>query len=279
MASILDGKNNLPGYFVLKQLSLNLQDFMKASSQYRIWLHLGLLEVKQRYRRSVLGPWWISISMLIFVAVMSVIFSRLFAQSLPQYMTFFTSGFLLWTFVSSCINESTDIFRMNSGFIKQINLPYNLYILKFLTKHVSFIAHNFIVYFLVIGFFKFNPGWVGLLAIPGVLLLIVNMYWVSLLVAVVSTRFRDMVPIINSAVQIMFFVTPISWMPKLLGETSIIVKLNPLVYLLDVARLPLQGIAPSMNTWALAIVIACLGVIISLAVFNSVRSRIPFWVD
>jgi ABC-type polysaccharide/polyol phosphate export permease len=263
----------------VKHLILTLQDFKKASSQYRIWLHLGLLEVKQRYRRSVLGPWWISISMLIFIAVMGVIFSRLFKQSLPQYVTFFTSGFVLWSFVSSCINEATDIFRNNSGFIKQINLPYNLYVLKFITKNVSFLAHNFIVYFLVICFFKSNPGWVGLLAIPGILLLIINMYWISLLVALISTRFRDMVPIINSAVQIMFFVTPISWMPKLLGENSIIVKLNPLVYLLDAARLPLQGIAPSLNTWTIDIGIACLGLILSFTVFDSVRSRIPFWVD
>ncbi len=263
----------------LKQLILSFQDLKKASGQYRIWLHLGLLEVKQRYRRSVLGPWWISISMLIFIVVMGVIFSRLFVQSLPQYITFFTSGFLLWSFVSSCINESTDIFRNNSGFIKQINLPYNIYILKFLTKNVSFLAHNFIVYLLVVCFFRFNAGWVVLLAIPGILLLIVNMYWISLLVALVSTRFRDMVPIINSAVQIMFFVTPISWMPKLLGESSIIVKFNPLVYLLDAARLPLQGIAPSLNTWAIDFGIACFGLSISFAIFNAVRSRIPFWID
>jgi ABC-type polysaccharide/polyol phosphate export permease len=258
---------------------LALQDFKKALSQYHVWLHLGLLEVKQRYRRSVLGPWWISISMLIFIAVMGVIFSRIFAQSLPEYITFFTSGFLLWTFVSSCINESTDIFRMNGSFIKQVSLPYNLYVMKFLTKHISFLAHNFVVYLLVIGFFKVNPGWVSFLAIPGIVLLIVNMYWICLLVALISTRFRDMVPIINSAVQILFFVTPISWMPKLLGENSIIVKLNPLVYLLDAVRLPLQGFAPSLTVWVLDICIACVGLSISYMAFSSVRSRIPFWVD
>lgn len=263
----------------LKNLNLSLQDIKKALGQHPIWLHLGLLEVKQRYRRSVLGPWWISISMLIFVAVMGVIFSRIFAQDLARYITFFTSGFLLWTFVSTCINESTDIFKMNSGFIKQIKLPYNLYIFKFLTKNISFLAHNFAVYLLVICFFKVNPGWVILLAIPGVLLLIINMYWVSLFVALISTRFRDMVPIINSAVQIMFFVTPISWMPKLLGESSIIVKLNPLVYLLDAARLPLQGIAPPPLTWIVDISIALVGLTISFMAFNKVRSRIPFWID
>lgn len=263
----------------MRQLDLALQDFKKASSQYQIWLHLGLLEVKQRYRRSVLGPWWISISMLIFIGVMGVIFSRIFAQSLPEYITFFTSGFLLWSFVSTCINESTDLFKMNSGFIKQVKLPYNLYVMKFLTKNVSFLAHNFVVYLLVIGFFKVNPGWVSLLAIPGIALLVINMYWICLLVALISTRFRDMVPIVNSAVQILFFITPISWMPKLLGENSIIVKLNPLVYLLDAARLPLQGIAPALSVWWIDIAIACVGLSISCRVFGSVRSRIPFWID
>lgn len=264
---------------ILKRFILTLQDIKKALSLYNIWLHLGLLEVKQRYRRSVLGPWWISISMLIFIVVMGVIFSRLFAQSLPQYITFFTSGFLLWSFVSTCINESTDIFRNNSGFIKQINLPYNLYVLKFLTKNISFLFHNFIVYVLVICFFKFNPGWIALLAIPGILLLIINMYWISLLISLISTRFRDMVPIINSAVQIMFFVTPISWMPKLLGESSIIVKLNPLVYLLDAARLPLQGITPPLHTWIIDMGLAGVGLVLSFCIFNAVRSRIPFWID
>lgn len=263
----------------MKQLGLAIRDFKKASSLSRIWLHLGWLEVKQRYRRSVLGPWWISISMLIFIASMSVIFSRLFAKSLEQYVPFFTAGFLIWSFISSGINEATDIFKNNSGFIKQINLPYNLYIFKYLTRNISFFVHNFIVYLLVICFFKFNPGWASLLAIPGILLLIINMYWICLLITLISSRFRDMVSIINNSVQILFFVTPISWMPKLIGENSIIIKLNPLYYFIESIRQPLLGVVPSLTTWVINICIAVVGVGVSFIVFSSVRSRIAFWVD
>ena len=267
------------GVSTAKRLYLALQDMRRAIQQRRIWLHLGLLEVKQRYRRSIIGPWWISISMLIFIVAMGIVFSRLFTQSLAEYVPFFTAGFFLWSFISTSLNESTDLFKNHSGFIKQLNLPYNLYIFKYLTRNVVILAHNFVVYLLVILFFKLNPGWNVLFAIPGILLLIVNLYWVCLLTALISTRFRDMIPIINSCVQILFFVTPISWMPKLIGQNSIILKFNPLVYFLDIVRQPLLGIQPPLYYWTISLCITAVGLAITLSVFSSVRSRIPFWID
>lgn len=263
----------------MQQILIALRDFVKAASQYRVWLHLGLLEVKQRYRRSILGPWWISLSMLIFISVMGKIYSRLFTQNLNEYIPFFTAGFLLWSFLSSCIIESTDLFKMNSGFIKQIKLPYNIYVLKFLTRNLVILAHNFVVYLLVIGLFHINPGWTVLWAIPALLLLILNIYWISFFIALLSTRFRDMVPIVTSCMQILFFVTPVSWMPKLLDANSMIVKFNPFVYFIEIVRSPLLGHACPLSIWAINIGIAFVGLAITMSVFSSSRARIPFWVD
>ncbi|MBI2742391.1 MAG: ABC transporter permease [Chlamydiales bacterium] len=263
----------------MKQINLAIEDIRRAGNQHRIWLSLGLLEVKQRYRRSVLGPWWISISMLIFIAAMGKIFSTIFAQNIADYVPFFTAGFLLWSFITGSIAESTELFRANASFIKQIKLPYNLYVLKFLTRNLIFFAHNFVVYLLVLWFFKLNPGLNVLMAIPGLLLLTINLYWICLVVALISTRFRDMVPIINSCLQILFFVTPISWMPKLLGENSIVVKLNPFVYFLDLVRQPLLGSLPTPTTWIVASCFALVGSWISLNIFSRARARIPFWID
>ncbi len=263
----------------MKRLILALEDIATAFRQYRVWLHLGLMEVKQRYRRSVLGPWWISISMLIFIAAMGKIYSRLFSQNLNEYIPFFTAGFLLWSFISTSVMESTDLFRMHSGFIKQVKLPYNIYTLKFLTKNFVVLLHNLVVYLLIVWFFQINPGWNVLLAIPGFLLLAVNMYWICLFTALMSTRFRDMVPIVNSCMQILFFITPVSWMPKLLGENSIVVKLNPFAYFIDIVRQPLLGFAPASEIWVVNIFIAIAGLSIAIGVFSTARTRIPFWVD
>jgi lipopolysaccharide transport system permease protein len=260
-------------------LSLALQDIKKGFLQHRVWLHLGWVEVKQRYRRSVLGPWWISLSMFIFILMMGIVFSRLLNQRLDEYIPFFTAGFLFWTFISSSAIEAAEIFNSNGGFIKQINLPFSLYIFKHMVRQVICLMHNFVVYLLVCIFFKFNPGMNVFLVLPGFLLFAVNVYWICFTIAIICARYRDMIPLINSCIQIAFFVTPISWMPKLLSENSFILKINPLAYLLDLVRAPLLGHIPSTLTWSVNLGMAVVGCSICFFLFSLARSRIAFWVD
>jgi lipopolysaccharide transport system permease protein len=263
----------------MKLLRLALQDLKKGFLQYRVWTHLGWVEVKQRYRRSIIGPWWISLSMLIFIVMMGIVFSRLFHQRLDEYIPFFTAGFLFWTFISSSVVEAAEVFKSNGGYIKQINLPFSLYVFKHLVRQMMCLLHNLVIYLLVCVFFKLNPGPVVLLVFPGFLLLAINVYWVCFLVAIICARFRDMVPMISSCVQIAFFVTPISWMPRLLDQNPSILKYNPLVYLLDIVRAPLLGDFPSSMSWAVNLSMAIVGCAISFVLFSIARSRIAFWVD
>jgi ABC-type polysaccharide/polyol phosphate export permease len=263
----------------MKSLRLALRDIKLTISQTRVWLHLGWVEVKQRYRRSIIGPWWISISMLIFILMMGLVFSRLFKQQIQEYVLFFASGFIFWSFISSSIIESTELFKSNSGFIKQINLPFSLYICKHLVRNCIILMHNFVVFFLICAFFKIIPKPSILLVIPGLFLIVLNMYWICLLIALISARFRDMVPLVNSCIQIAFFVTPISWMPKLLDPSSLILRANPLVYMLDIVRSPLMGAIPSIQSWIFVIIMTLVGGGMSFLIFSKVRVRIPFWVD
>ncbi len=254
-------------------------DLKQGLQQYRVWLHLGWVEVKQRYRRSVLGPWWISLSMLIFVAMMGVVFSRLFHQRLAEYVPFFTAGFLFWTFISGSITEAAEIFKSNGGFIRQISLPFHLYVFKHLVRHAIFLMHNAVVYLLVCVFFWVNPGVAFFLVFPGLVLLLINVYWVCFLIALACARFRDMVPIITSCVQIAFFVTPISWMPRLLDDNPALLRWNPLAYLLDIVRSPLLGEFPSAMSVRISMAMAVVGTAVCLVVFSQVRNRIAYWVD
>jgi lipopolysaccharide transport system permease protein len=260
-------------------MKLALQDIKKGALQYRVWLHLGWLDVKQRYRRSVLGPWWISLSTFIFILMMGIVFSRLFHQRLEEYIPFFTAGFLFWTFISNSVVEAVELFKSNEGFIKQINLPYSLYLFKHVVRQAIFLLHNLVIYLLVCLFFKLNPGPVVFLVLPGFFLLAINVYWICFLVAMICARFRDMAPIVSSCVQIAFFITPISWMPKLLDQNPSILKFNPLVYLLDIVRAPLLGEFPSAMSWSVDLGMAIIGCSLSLALFSFARSRIAFWVD
>lgn len=268
---------------MLKAITMKLHsailDLKRAISQYRVWLHLGWVEVQQRYRRSVLGPWWLSLSMLIFILMMGIVFSKLFKENLSEYIPFFTAGYLFWTFISNSLIEAAEIFKSNSGYIRQINLPFNLYVFKHLVRQLICLLHNSVVYLLVCLFFQKNPGFVSLLIIPSCALLLLNMYWVCFLVALVCARFRDMIPMISTTMQIAFFVTPISWMPKLLNTDSIILKINPLFYVLESVRAPLLGTVPSLMSWIVCCSMVLIGGVIFLYIFASVRRRIAFWVD
>lgn len=217
--------------------------------------------------------------MLIFIVAMGEVYSRLFHEELGSYIPFFTAGFLMWTFISASINESIEVFKANASFIKQIRLPFNLYIFKHLSRHAIFLAHNLVVYVLVMLYFRLNPGWNLLWVIPGFLLLFINVYWICLLVTLLSTRYRDTGPLLNSCIQIAFFITPISWMPKLIGPHSLIMKLNPFVYFLGATRNPLLGTCPTLHTWEYNVLAALGGMSITLVIFTYSRAKIPFWVD
>ncbi len=256
-----------------------LKDLKNGALQYNVWLHLGWAEVKQRYRRSIIGPWWITLSMLIFILMMGIVFSRLFHQSLDEYIPFFSTGFLFWSFISASVVEATEVFKSNGGFIKQIHLPFSIYVFKHLVRQTIVLAHNLVVYLLVCVFFKLNPGWPVLLVVPGFCLLVLNVFWICFLVAIISARFRDIVPMINTCVQIAFFMTPISWMPRLLDQNPKILNYNPLVYFLEGVRSPLLGHVPNLKSMYVSALLALFGCFLTFFVFMRARSRIAFWVD
>ena len=256
-----------------------IEDVKNAISKYELWWFLGNIEIRQRYRRSVLGPWWITISMIIFITAMGIVFSKIFKQDLGSYIANFSTGFLFWTFFATSITESAELFRSNSNFIKQIDLPMTMYVFKHISKQIICLAHNFVVYILACMIFKIIPNFYTLLFIPGFLLFVGNLFWISFVISMTCTRFRDMVPIVNSCIQIAFFITPISWSAKLLSSDSKILLFNPIVYLIDLVRSPLLGDQPMLKSWIVGFWMLFFGFSFTLYLYSTNRSRIPFWVN
>ncbi len=126
--------------------------------------------------------------------------------------------------------------------------------------------------------------WVSLLALPAFALLMVNGMWMSLLFGIVSTRFRDVPPIIGSVMQLVFYVTPIVWQFQVLsnnphiGEKARIVELNPFLHYVEVLRGPLLGQPFDRTHWAVVIGCTVVGWLVTLAFFRNYRARISYWV-
>lgn len=254
-----------------------LADLTLGIRLWRIWSKLGWNDILQRYRRSMLGPFWLTASMGVMVLALGVVYSRIFKTDLNEFLPFLSVGLLFWGFISSVLTESGSLFIGNESYIKQIRLPYWIYVFRYVWSKLIILAHNFVIYFGIIIYFKIWPGVAVLYFIPAFLLILLNALFTSLWIGMASARFRDIPQIIGSVVQIIFFVTPIMWKPHFVGVDSALLRYNPFYYLIEVVRQPLLGEIPSMKMFAVVVAMTVVNGLIATAFFVRFRSRIAYW--
>src|SRR5258706_4715928 len=259
-------------------LAAAFSDLKNGLALWPLWLRLGWNDILQRYRRSMLGPCWLTASMAIMVISLGVLYAELFNTPIHDFLPYLCVGLLVWNLMSSFLTEGGTLFTGAESYIKQIRLPYSVYVFRSSWSKLIIFAHNFIIYLGVLLYFEIWPGAVALLAIPGLLLLLVNGAAITLCIGMVSARFRDVPQLINSVVQIVFFVTPIMWKPELLRGRAYIADFNPFYHLLEIVRAPLLGSLPSATSYLAVLLITLVNAVIVGAFFARFRSRISYWV-
>ena len=137
---------------VLNSIFTGMLDVLESLTVKCSWLYLGLQDIKQRYRRSVLGPWWLTISTGILVLVLGLLWSNVFIVDIHKYMPFFATGLVVWTFISGFLTEACIAFTQFEGLIKQQKAYFFSFILRVYIRHAIIFAHNFLIVYLVIVF-------------------------------------------------------------------------------------------------------------------------------
>src|SRR6202171_2966565 len=259
-------------------VGMALSDFSTGLAMWPLWMRLGWNDILQRYRRSMLGPFWLTASMAIMVIALGVLYAELFNTPIHDFLPYLCVGLLVWNLMSSFLIEGGTLFTGAESYIKQIRLPYASYVFRASWSKLIIFGHNFIIYFGVLLYFEIWPGAVALLALPGLLLVLVNGAAATLCIGMVSARFRDVPQLINSVVQIVFFVTPIMWRPELLRNRTFIAVFNAFYHLLEIVRAPLLGTLPSAKSYIAVLLITLVNVVIVGAFFARFRSRISYWV-
>jgi ABC-2 type transport system permease protein len=259
-------------------------DLIGGWKQRQLWGHLAWQDIRQRYRRSVLGPIWITISMAVTAVALGVLYAGLFQNDLSVQLPYILVGFIVWAFISGCISEGSEVFITNEGLIKQLPAPLSVHVYRLVWRQVLFFAHNMIVYAVMFVIFPQPLGWTSLTVFPALVLLAVNGAWVALLLGIVTTRFRDMAPITQSLVQLLFFLTPIVWIYQdLLDNPAVadrarLVEFNPLLHFIEIVRQPLLGEEQHLRHWIVVLVITVVGWALTFAVVRRFRSRVAYWV-
>lgn len=239
---------------------------------------LGWHDIRQRYRRSIIGPFWLTLSMGVTIGGLAYLYAGLFGQKLEEYLPYVALGMIVFNFVSALVADGSSVFINSSRVILQMRAPLSIYVYQVVWKNILIFAHNIFIYVFVALFVRISLGWNLLLAIPGLFLIITNAFWVGLILGGLSARFRDVPPIITSVMQVAFFLTPVFWTPGSLPSRELFVHLNPFYYLIDIVRMPLLGQTPPLSMWLVLIGINLASALVALLFFARYRARIPYWV-
>jgi len=260
-----------------RDLRLACADIARATANYHLWYHLGVHEIRQRYRRSTLGPFWLTITTGINILAIGLISSSLFGTSVRDHLPYLAVSIVVWNLVSTYVTEAGYIFIHSAGYIKQLRQPLFAYVLWMTWRNFVIFGHNIVIFFVVVLVFGLSLGFVSLLSVLGLALLAINLIWIALLLGVLSTRFRDIPITVQSLLTVMFFVTPIFWRVDQLGTRRWIADINPLTHLLDVVRQPLLGEVPSLFAYGMVVGCAIAGWCLAVAAFSRFRARVPYW--
>lgn len=255
-----------------------VRDIIAGIAVWRLWVRMGWNDILQRYRRSLLGPFWLTASMAVMVVSLGVLYAELFRTPIDDFLPFLCIGLLVWSLIASFLTEGGAIFTTSESYIKQIRLPYSVYVYRSAWSKLIIFAHNFVIYFAVLFYFEIWPGAVGLLAIPAMAAILLNGALATVYIGILSARFRDIPQLIGSIVQIIFFVTPIMYKPTLLSNRSYIADFNPFFHLVEIIRGPLLGQIPTMTNYLVVLVITVVNLGLAGFVFTRFRARIAYWI-
>ncbi|ALK08443.1 ABC-2 type transporter [Blastochloris viridis] len=262
----------------MEQGRLALADLNEAVRLSWFWLALGWVDILQRYRGSMLGPFWLTLTTAAFIAGLGPLYAQLFNLEMAQYLPYLAIGFTAWGFINGTIADCCNAFIFAGDTLKQIRVPRLALLFQVIWRNVIVFAHSLPIFVVVLLFLGPSMSPVILLVIPGFVLVVLNLVWIGLVVAILCTRFRDIGPIITSVMQIAFFLTPVMWDHRNQRVDEIYIAINPFASYIELIRAPLLEEAPDAIFVVVALGTLVVGSALAALLFIRARRRIVYWV-
>jgi len=257
-----------------------MQDIKEGFGLWRLCWALGLADIRLRYRGSVLGPFWLTLSTAVMIGSMAFLYADLFHTNIHTYLPYLGVSLILWGFLGSLVSDAGSCFVGAESLIKGTRMPFTVHALRSVVRDGIVFAHNVIVIFPLFFFLGVHVSFYSLLAIPGLLLWLIDGFALAFMFGGFCARFRDVPQIIGSIMQIAFFLTPVMWNANLLAShpgADLLIRLNPFYYLLEVVRGPLLGDDVTFHVAAGALIVSASVIFISGLFFVRTRGRLAYW--
>ena len=259
----------------LFELQMALRDLRASGERIDLAWSLAWHDVVSRYRGSILGPLWITLSMGLMVLGIGVLWGELFRVSVQTFIPFVAVGIVFFGTVTTTINEGCETFVQAAGMLSQTSLPMLTFVWRTVLRNLVYLAHHLVIVLGVLVYFGYWRSANYPVAALGLIFLVANVAWISMLVAIVSARFRDIPQIVQSITQAAAIMTPVFWLPdRIPARYHMILDLNPFYHLLEAVRAPLLGKEVAPHTYLFLAGMAVVGWLLTFALFANTRRRI-----
>lgn len=259
----------------LHEFGMAFADLKASTKRIGLAWSLAWHDVVSRYRGSILGPFWITLSMGLMILGMGFLYAEIFKISIQEYMPFVALGLVFWGVIVGVITEGCDTFVHASGMLSQTSLPMFTFVWRTVLRNLINLAHHLIIVVVVLIWFGYWKVANVPMALLGIALVLLNVSWASMAVGIASARFRDVPQIVGSIMQFAMFMTPIFWQPgRMSGKAHAILVFNPFFHMIDGIRAPLMGGQSGSGTYPILAILAVLGWLGTFTIFTLTRRRI-----
>ncbi len=263
---------------VLKENKVLKEELSLFFSNLYLPFFLALTDLKARYRRSFLGPFWNVLTVAIGVLGLSLIWSEIFNVPKSEMVPSLCIGLVFWNFISACVVEASSTFFLNTIFLKNVKISTFTLSLTMFYKHFLNLLHGFFLITFVLVYFHETLSLTTLLFIPGIVLVTLNLLWIIHVLSYLGARYRDLSPLIASIMPIVFFLTPVLYQARQLKSMKTLMIFNPFFHFISLVRDPLLGGLPSVSNYAVSLCLLIFGWIFAFYLTEKKRYRLMYWI-
>lgn len=263
--------------FARNEGSPAFSDIRRTLLEWPRWLTLGWYDFRTQNSRTILGPFWNTVSTALWVLGLVLVFRPHMLAADSAYPVYVAGGIVVWNLLSSALSGGSKVFVSRAGVIRNINAPMMSHILHYvmlLNCRAIFQLPVVAVAFMLQNEPNFAVAW---MAVPGYALVVLAVIPLTLITAITGARFRDLSNLISSTMRFLFFMSPVFWQPNGSNWRTSLAVVNPLTYFLEVVRSPLLGVYPSGLSWLVVLSVAAVAWLVGIGALNRYRNDIVFW--
>lgn len=212
----------------------------KSNDKKQYWFVIRELtsrEIKRKYSRSKLGIIWSVLNPILFMIVISLVFSKMFSRSIENFPIYYLCGNIIWSFYTGATNSSMGALVDNKNMLIKVKLPMEVFIFsRVYTAFVNFL-YSLIAFAVMLIFFRIQVTWTYLFFPVIVLCAVVFSLGVSYVLATAYVFFGDIKHLYSVFLTLLMYLSalfyPVSSLPDVLQE---VISFNPVFIFVDGVR-------------------------------------------